>query len=187
MYFYTADLHLGHKNVIDFDNRPFSSVEEMDETIITNWNNIVSNRDTVYIIGDFALTKEEQAIQYLRALNGKKILIKGNHDHITRDISKYFIEISDYKEIKFDGKRVILCHYPMPFYRSDYSDMTYMLYGHVHNNFEEQQLIELRKHLKAVDNRGVSRNRCQFYNAWLGYYNYAPATLEQILNYWSEK
>ena len=187
MYFYTSDLHLGHKNVIDFDNRPFNSVEEMDETLINNWNNTVSHKDTVYIIGDFCLGKEEQIISYLKRLKGKKILIKGNHDRITSSVAKYYVNICDYKEMKFDGKRVILCHYPIPFYRSDYSNTTFMLYGHVHNTFEEQQLIKLRKDLKLADNRGRSSNKCNFYNAWLGYYDYKPVTLEQVLDYWKDK
>ena len=124
---------------------------------------------------------------HVMAFNACVMKLQVIGEHVGKLLKEDSKPLDDYKEIKFDGKRVILCHYPMPFYRSDYSDMTYMLYGHVHNNFEEQQLIELRKHLKSVDDRGVSRNRCQFYNAWLGYYNYAPATLEQILNYWSEK
>lgn len=52
MNFYTSDLHLGHANVIKFDNRPFANIDEMDQRIITRWNERVSDDDTVYILGD---------------------------------------------------------------------------------------------------------------------------------------
>ena len=52
--FFTSDLHFGHKNIIRFDNRPFSTVEEMDEALIRNWNAKVSDEDTVYVLGDIS-------------------------------------------------------------------------------------------------------------------------------------
>ncbi|OUN81344.1 hypothetical protein B5G06_10770 [Flavonifractor sp. An52] len=52
MIFFTSDLHLGHENCIRLCNRPFSSIEEMDETLIENWNRKITGKDTVYILGD---------------------------------------------------------------------------------------------------------------------------------------
>src|SRR5574344_2194046 len=80
MNFYTSDLHLGHANVIRFDNRPFRNVEEMDEALIHNWNNRVSNNDTVYIVGDLCYRSAKDSCEYLSRLNGNKKLIIGNHD-----------------------------------------------------------------------------------------------------------
>ena len=55
---YISDLHLGHANVIKFDNRPFKNLEEMHERIITNWNKVTNKNDTVYILGDFCWATE---------------------------------------------------------------------------------------------------------------------------------
>ena len=68
MIFFTSDLHLGHANIIRLCNRPFSNVEEMDETIINNWNSVVTDNDDVYILGDFSY-KSENPISYLKKLN----------------------------------------------------------------------------------------------------------------------
>ena len=77
----TADLHLGHKNIIKHARRPFKSVEEMDEGIITHWNARVRPGDIVYIVGDFAWGTAADYVAYARVLNGQKFLIKGNHDY----------------------------------------------------------------------------------------------------------
>jgi len=77
---YTSDLHFGHKNVIQFDHRPFSNVEEMDAFIMQCWNKRVQPDDIVYILGDFCHRSEKEPSWYLKRLKGHKILIVGNHD-----------------------------------------------------------------------------------------------------------
>ena len=80
MIFFTSDLHLGHENCIRLCNRPFSSIEEMDEILIENWNHKVTGKDTVYILGDLIYRSQKPPEEYLRRLRGKKHLILGNHD-----------------------------------------------------------------------------------------------------------
>ncbi len=75
----TADLHLGHENIIKYTARPFLNSKEMDKILIHNWNTIIAPNDTVYIVGDLAFRRRDVK-RYLRILNGKKILIRGNHD-----------------------------------------------------------------------------------------------------------
>ena len=73
MNYYISDLHLLHENVIRFDNRPFDSIAQMQETIVNNWNSKVTNGDTVYILGDVSMRgKKEDLISLVATLKGKK-------------------------------------------------------------------------------------------------------------------
>ena len=79
--YFTSDLHFGHENVIKFDNRPFKTVEEMDEELIRRWNAKVGKGDLVYVLGDMIWkSRNGDAEQLIKSLNGQIILIKGNHD-----------------------------------------------------------------------------------------------------------
>lgn len=95
MIFFTADTHFGHGNVIQLCDRPFSSVEETDETMIQNRNGRVSGNDTVYILGD-VFFRNANAQDILKRLKGKKRLIVGNHDGswMTKfNYAKYFVSV----------------------------------------------------------------------------------------------
>lgn len=78
----TADLHLFHRNIIRYCGRPHSSVEEMNDAIVRNWQEKVGPEDTIYVLGDFAFTKEREyeVDKVFRRLNGTKILVRGSHD-----------------------------------------------------------------------------------------------------------
>lgn len=177
MNYYISDLHVGHFNVIRFDNRPFQSVDEMDKTIISNWNNVVTEEDTVYILGDVSWYKEQQTIEFLEKLKGKKVLVKGNHDRISPRISKCFERICDYLDIADNGTRVIMSHYPMPFWNGQFRDSVH-LYGHVHNshqwNIMESWLKEARE-LQDIPMRAYN------VGCMMEYMNYTPQTLEKII------
>lgn len=88
MNFYISDLHFGHKNAIKFDNRPFSSVEEMNEILVQRWNKVVHPEDTVYVLGDFFWKRKDMLI-YLPRLSGKIILICGNSLIALENETKY--------------------------------------------------------------------------------------------------
>lgn len=77
---FSADLHLGHANIINYCNRPFGSVDEMNEAIITRWNERVSPHDTAWLLGDVALGDRSKTLPLLARLNGRKYLVAGNHD-----------------------------------------------------------------------------------------------------------
>lgn len=99
MNYYISDLHLGHANVIRFDNRPFENIDEMETEIIRRWNERVTPQDTVYIIGDFSWRTSNSWIPVLKQLKGRKVLIRGNHDpkRIDGKLAKMFDDVKDYK------------------------------------------------------------------------------------------
>ena len=102
--YFSSDWHLHHKNVIKYDNRPFKTVTDMNETIIVNHNNIVTNSDDFYFLGDFSFNIENME-NHLSRLNGNLFFIKGNHDregHI-EIFKKYGTYLGEQKEIKVNG------------------------------------------------------------------------------------
>ena len=176
MIYYIADLHFGHENVIGYDNRPFKSSFDMDEALIENWNSRVTSDDTVYVIGDAFWGKEERSIQIIKRLNGKKHLIEGNHDRINGQLAKYWQSISHYAEIIDGDKTVILCHYPLMFYKNQKYG-TFMLYGHVHKRYSHMIEAWKKEQLSKGVPSGLFNVGCM-----IEYMNYTPRTLEEIVD-----
>jgi len=81
--FLIADTHFDHKNIIEYCNRPFDSVEEMNQAIINNWNSTVSEKDLIFHLGDFAFCNADRRRELADRLKGNIVLIKGNHDKAT--------------------------------------------------------------------------------------------------------
>lgn len=84
--FLTGDLHLSHNNIWkpDYADRPVSSTDEMNEMLVTNWNETVSPGDTVYVLGDVCMGKIAESLPLCGLLQGRKILVYGNHDRMFR-------------------------------------------------------------------------------------------------------
>ncbi len=176
--FYIADWHYNHANCIAFDNRPFKTVEEMNEALIANWNNAVSPEDTVYVLGDMFWCKTTEAIEVLDKLNGQKFLIKGNHDRCNdSQFRSKFVKISDYMEIKDEDKNVVLCHYPIPCFKNHFYGW-FHLYGHVHTSFE-YNMMEHTKYLMQE----LYTKPCNMYNVgvMIPYMQHTPRTLDEII------
>ena len=182
--YYIADLHIGHENILKFDNRPFVNINEMHQTIVDNWNRVVRGDDTVYILGDFCWAKESEWPFYLGPLAGQKVLIRGNHDpkEFSRTTRKFFSDVKDYKEITDSGKHVILSHYPIPFHKADYNPDCWMLYGHVHTTREYDHMVKLRREIKASHTEDY---HCV--GNWINvgcmmpWMDYTPRTLDEII------
>ena len=148
-YFFTADTHFGHENIIRYCQRPFTSAEEMDSEITERWNAVVKPKDIVYHLGDFALVRgsRETRRAYYRdivdSLNGSIILIPGSHD---KDIIKAIHEASAVVGARFNlslapplytitikGQRIVLCHYAMRIWPESHYD-SWQLFGHSHGH-----------------------------------------------------
>ena len=165
MTFFTSDLHLGHSNILQLCHRPFETIQEMDEALICNWNKKVHKCDTVYIVGDIVWDKK-RAKEYLSQLNGKKILIYGNHDeHMIKDseYQAFFEEICPMKFAHLNGHPITFCHYPMLEWKSSRKEgskkLGVLIYGHIHNRIDPMYrfLYESENALNAgVDVNGYS-------------------------------
>lgn len=192
MNFYIADLHLDHSNVLLFDHRPFSCVEEMEDVIVLNWNAVVKAGDNVYICGDFCWGKTNAWIRILRRLNGNKFLIRGNHDlnPTAPELRKLFADIKEYKEVDDNGRKVILSHFPMMCYKHSNDPSTFMLCGHVHATGENDWLEKWTEDLRraAAANPSPGANLGQIYNvgAMMPWIRYTPRTLDEIIRRWEQ-
>lgn len=192
MQYYIADCHFGHNNVLRFDNRPFKDIEEMENVMVGNWNSVVRLDDTVYILGDFCWGKADEWLRIVKKLKGNKVLIEGNHDlrNPPAELKSLFADIKPYKEVTDNGRQVILCHFPIPFYRHSSAKLYFMLCGHVHNTAENEFLEKWTKEMRETQgefNGLPFSNRGQIYNVgcmmpWVGY---TPRTLDEIIANWN--
>lgn len=140
MIYFTSDNHYFHENIITYCKRPYSSIEEMNEGMVKRHNSIVLPNDTCYFLGDFAFGKRSNNFHELNSLfqrlNGKKILIKGNHDSKMVLNLNGWESINDLLEINVSGHKVILCHYAMKVWNKSH-DGSFHLYGHSHQTLKE--------------------------------------------------
>ena len=112
--FLWGDQHFGHKNIISFCDRPYPNTELMNECLVGNHNKVVEPNDTCIFMGDIAFLPDNKANQYLRRMNGYKILIVGNHDiHHDKLKNLEFDEIHVLYVIDMWDVNMVLTHYPM--------------------------------------------------------------------------
>ena len=181
--FFTSDLHFGHENVLRFDNRPFASVEEMDAELVRRWNEKVGKGDLVYVLGDLIWkSRNGDAHNLIRSLNGQIILIKGNHDRFLHNAQARasLAGIKDYDDICVtleDGsvRRCILSHYFIPFYNGHRHQAIHL---HGHSHFTDEADLEL----KMATELNESGFKNEIYNVGCMYWDYAPVTLAEILS-----
>jgi len=137
--YFSSDQHYFHKNICSHTNRPFASVEEMNEALIANHNAVVKPSDEVFYLGDFSFADDVKTLEILSRLNGNKSLIVGNHDrNIMNNPSKFiggmlFKTIDNYKEIKRNNQSIVLFHYGMRTWNKAHHN-AWHCYGHSHGN-----------------------------------------------------
>lgn len=134
--YFTSDTHFGHKNIIRYDNRPFSSIEEHDEQLIENWNRTVNPNDIIYHLGDFGFGNRDYLQSVIDRLNGYICLIYGNHDKPVKQLLNLFSWHGQYKEIYIEPKElVILFHYPIESWNKRHYKSIH-LHGHCHHTLK---------------------------------------------------
>ena len=157
----TSDTHFNHANIIKYCNRPFSSVEEMNETIIANWNKVVSEDDMVYHLGDFALGDKSLVPDILERLNGYKEFLMGNHDNsdIMLEMCKQgLIENISWEDvIKVEKKTIILNHFPFGSLPDPATNRPIIqLHGHVHSTLDKPWNYFDNQYDVGVDNNNFT-------------------------------
>jgi calcineurin-like phosphoesterase family protein len=134
-----SDFHFGHNNIMKFcpeTRGHFRDINHMHDEMIRMWNETVMPEDTVYMLGDIAFMAASHAANILRNLNGRKILVKGNHDSKTvkdKSFVACFDEIHDYLEIRYDGHHVVMFHYPIAEFNRQHHGAVHF-HGHLHQN-----------------------------------------------------
>jgi calcineurin-like phosphoesterase family protein len=112
-YWFSSDLHIAHTNVIHLSKRPFKNVEEMEQTIIANFNKLVKPDDVLYLLGDVSLGKKDSWIRFLDSLVCKNvILVVGNHDKWASIPKDMVLGVFEVVRIRMHRKTFLLSHYP---------------------------------------------------------------------------
>lgn len=176
--FFTSDTHFYHESIIRLCNRPYSTVEEMNNDLIHKWNSVVGPDDIVFHLGDFSWCGSDKTKKICEQLNGHKCLILGNHDH--EKMYNAYLKLFDlgvYQQLllNIDNRNVYLNHYPFLCYAGTYrnsKDMVWQLYGHVHSGpgATGLDLPRLEYCFKTQYDVGVDNN------------NYTPISWEQVCN-----
>ena len=193
MRYYIADCHFFHGALnTKMDCRGFADVDSMNQYMIDKWNAKVKSTDEVVIIGDLSWGNAEETNKLLNKLKGRLYLIQGNHDRFLTNNnynSNRFVWIKPYAEMHDNGRKVVLCHYPIMCYNGQYklddtgNPRTYMLYGHVHDTHDQRLLEkfqEMTRDTMVIGPDGVERQiPCNMINCYCGYSDYEPLTLDE--------
>ena len=138
---FTSDLHFWHKNICKYCDRPYESIEEMNQGIVDNWNSVVKEDDTVFVLGDLGFCGIEKLRPLMSQLKGKIFLIQGNHDSdkvvnklyeegIIKDYFK-LLEVTIVNDEECPNQQLTLCHFPMiDWYNKEKGG--WMIHGHQH-------------------------------------------------------
>jgi calcineurin-like phosphoesterase family protein len=169
---FAADLHFEHPGIVKEReggrrNRPFATVEEHDEAVIANWNAVVGVNDKVYVLGDVCM--KPAGLPKMARLNGKKHLVKGNHDIFElEEYAKYFYQVSACRVFQKETEGFLATH--MPVHPMELPRFKFNVHGHLHG---AQVMLEEELWGNKPDDRYlcVSLERT----------NYAPIHMDQVL------
>lgn len=177
---FTSDLHLNHRMLVDKGHRPFATVEVMNETLVDNWNSVVHSQDTVWVLGDVGMGSTQQFLPMVSRLNGTKHLIAGNHDGCWSghrfahknlpEWLRFFETVQAFARRRINGDSVLLSHFPYAGAGDHTADERYgeyrlhdtglwLLHGHVHAEW---------------------KTRRRMINVGVDVWDFAPVSLDEI-------
>jgi len=165
MIYFSADQHFGHYNIIKHCNRPFLNAHIMDQIMFDNINAVVGRDDTLYILGDFCF-KGKKPLDYRLRIHCRNIhLILGNHDKRTDFYPdeqtvdmQGFSSVQEVKEVIYCNQRIYLSHYPHRSWPASHKG-SYMLYGHVHSQLNNEDVASNRYTLDVGVDNTVNYNK----------------------------
>lgn len=167
MIYFISDTHFHHNNIVKYCRRPFHDINEMNETIISHWNSLITKQDTVYHLGDFCLSSDEEIQNIFNRLLGNIILIRGNHDRKSvKFYEKIGFKVLTHAPILLDEYKLLLSHVPVP--DSKIPEGYINLHGHIHN----------KKISDDYPNRIYSENK--HINLCVDVIDYKPISLNEI-------
>lgn len=175
--FFSSDHHFWHKNILKYCERPFETIEEMNETLIRNWNERVTDDDIVFHLGDFCFGGVEKWQNIRAQLNGRIVIILGNHDRAslktagaTEKVYKLFSEVSNQVIVSVGKRNIILNHSPLLCYGGTHDNRVYQLYGHVH----------LRKGITDGDTSRIAMTYPCQYDVGVDLNGFRPINYEEV-------
>ena len=171
--FFTSDTHFDHTSILRHCNRPFDNIEEMNQALIENWNRVVGKNDLVFHLGDFAFGGAEVWNRFLDQLNGRIVLVVGNHDiyHLRAEMIERFEQVAFELYVVIDNQPIFLNHHPFLSY-GDSHGKVWQLFGHVHTRGngvgKEKDKQRLPLLMATQYDVGVDNN------------NYTPVSFERV-------
>lgn len=174
--FFTSDTHFWHSNIIKFCNRPYATVEEMNEDLINKWNAKVGQDDIVFHLGDFCFAGDNKWNDLLHRLHGTIYLIRGNHENknLSESIAAKFKLVTMQMEITIENRNIYLNHYPLLCYGGVYrkpEQVVWALSGHTH--------------ICKQNNAGKDFNRMQYmfptqYDVGVDFNDFSPISFAEV-------
>ena len=183
MIYFTSDLHLGHEKSLEFTDRPFINIDDMNNTLINNINNTVGEKDELWILGDFAFKINKDEVRKLRnRIKCKHVhLVTGNHDKNYAN-DEIFETVQDYKQLKTIYGKFILFHYPILEWNAAHYGAVH-LHGHIHSTGEynnenlKKKYCDRFRYSHAFENKELG---LRIYDVGVDANDFKPISIEEI-------
>lgn len=141
--FFCSDPHFNHAKLLEYGLDIFyKDVDDMNETIINNWNSVVPKDGVVFVLGDFALCSKTKIHEFLSRLNGTIYFIFGNHDDKKHFDHPKIVKSDNYCVLEVDSQVIIMSHFPFRSWEKRQYD-SWNLHGHCHGMLPEDNSKQL--------------------------------------------